>query len=403
MTNGKNISIVNETATKKKIKGKLLNKEGYCNFETFMTPDIDLYFVLGHRWDGKTYGAMNLMLNEYYKTATPSVYVRRLDSSIEKTELSTALDELSDTLPTYHDGVFNAFDYRSKRFYPVRYDSGKIVARGKPIIYAAALNTWQTSKGADRGQIRYLVLDEAIDERAYLKNEIKAWKNTMSTYLRHYGKTTVIILANPLNPYCPYFDHYGIHIEELEQDSITDIQYDDGQVMRFVWLPESRNQKRKGVNALLNAGSTTHSITKGKWDVGQYRCYEPSVLDACEFLYNFEVVFNRQNYLVSCYYGDNINLDVEMTLTGIFYTFTNISKSIADYTEVHTEIAITDRTVPIATQPEEKFDHFHSCNITDDLIQAFRDCRTYYDDNVTGAAIDQWLKTVVTKRGGLRP
>lgn len=387
-----------------KIKGSLLDKNGYCNYDTFIDADIDLYFIMGHRWDGKTYGALKLVLDEYFNTGTPSAYVRRLDDSLLPSEAGDLLDpfEISLTSYTKNDNTYNAFNYRSHKFYPVKNDGGKIVMRGKPVLYTASLNTWQNSKGADRGQVRYIILDEAIDDRQYLKNEVKAWKNTMSTFLRHYGRTTIIILANPLNPYCPYFEHYGIHMEKMKQGEISDIVYDDGQTMRFVWLPKSANKKRNKINSLLNAGTTNASITQGAWDVGVYRTFESDVVKACERLYQFEIVFSRMNYVVTAYYTECMPIDIEMQLTGVFYTIEKCGQS-SNSVMGESELIITDRSVSSITKSNEKYDFFHMNPITTDLIESFKTNRVYYDSNTTGAAIEQWLKVVVSKRGSVHP
>lgn len=386
-------------STKQKI-GSLLKKapngNEYVNYSAFMSDEISTYFILGHRGDGKTYGAMDLALTEYWKSHTPSVYVRRLDDSIGKSELADLLNPFGETIVKASGEKYNEFDYKSKKFYPVFNTEGKISARGKPILHCTSLNTWQNSKGSDRGLIKYFVFDEAIDERAYLKNEIKAFKNTMSTFVRDRTDVTALILANPLNPYCPYFDHYGIQIEKMKQNEVTDIHYPSGEVLRFVWLPESKKAARSK-RGILYAGNTQASITSGAWDVGQYRVYvDTDLIENAEFLFAFQITFQRITYAVRAFYINGLPIDGVKDVDGVAYI---VCPESFDVETPPYEMQITDMSIPLVKKCDEVYDFYPMNSLADEFIKAFKDHMVYYDSNTTGAAIEQWLKVVVGMRG----
>ena len=57
-------------------------------------------------------------------------------------------------------------------FVPAYQEEGKVINKAdKPILFTAALNTWNTTKGEDRGELAYIVFDEFMTRDLYLKDE----------------------------------------------------------------------------------------------------------------------------------------------------------------------------------------------------------------------------------------
>jgi len=127
-----------------------------------MDPAIDLYFVMGHRGDGKTYGALDLVIDAY-QSGEASAYVRREAEMITGREAGLLFNPFTGAdskLEQATGGKYNNVVYRSKQFKPVLtdWDSGDTLATGSTILHTAALSTWETSKGQDRGFLRYISL-----------------------------------------------------------------------------------------------------------------------------------------------------------------------------------------------------------------------------------------------------
>lgn len=357
----------------------LLDRAGYANFDSFMSDDdgIDVYVVLGHRGDGKTYGAIKKVIDHYYTTGTPSAYVRRAAESIKAGEVAPLFAPF---VPAYikkrSKKLHNNVVYRSKVFKPCFTDeNGKNSQAGLPILYTAALSTWQTSKGPDRGQMRYIILDEYIDANGYISGEIAAWINTLSSFMRNRDGTKIILLGNPLNQYSPYHDYYGIDVDDMKQGTIADITYSTGAKLRFVWLPESPAENRP-VNKILDISSKLSSVTKGAWDIKAYRHRTREMAENSDILYSVGVEFRRHR----------IRGDVCALPSGMVYVFFYPSDNFKNCLKIYSDRYDPDdmRYTPIIARDAVDLE----------LSEIIREDRDFYATNGIGNIVENWLKTV---------
>lgn len=357
---------------------KLLDRIGYANFSAFLDDSIDVYMILGHRGDGKTYGAIKIAIDDYYATGLPSCYARRSDEQIKTGVVSPLFSPFSpDYLLKVSGKQHNAVTYRSNVFTPCFLaDDGKKTGAGMPMMYTTALSTWQKFKGPDRGQIRNMILDEYIDAVGYLPGEVSvAWVNTLSTYLRDRGGTRIFLLGNPLNPYSPYHDYYGIDVEEMKQGTIADITYKTGAKLRFVWLPESPHENRP-VNKILDIFSNLTSVTKGAWDLKAYPHRSREMAAESTTLYSVGVCFRRHT----------IRGDVCALPSGMMYLFFYPSENFKNCLKVY-----SDRYDPVDTRYTPILGRDPVDLEIADLIRSDLD---YYATNKTGSIVENWMKMV---------
>lgn len=195
--------------------------------------DCILNLVFGQRSNGKTYGVDEKALELWADNGNPSCYMRRYDESIRPKNIKHLLDPFSDPefnakgngkLSELTDGKYNTFTYVSGEFYAVFKDpeTGKITAKSKtPVLRCVSLNTMETWKGQDGGYYNIICFDEAISRESYLTNEYDTFLQCLSSIARlSEYPTKVFILANTLQKYNPYFDEFGIDVEQLEQGKI---------------------------------------------------------------------------------------------------------------------------------------------------------------------------------------
>lgn len=358
---------------------KLLDKNGYANYPAFLDDSIDVYMIVGHRGDGKTWGAVKLAIDDYYSTGQPSVYCRRSDEQIKAGVVSPLLSPFCPNyLSKVSHNLHNAVTYRSNAFTPCMLDADKGTRSnaGMPLLYTTALSTWQKFKGADRGQIRNMILDEYIDANGYLDDEVlTCWINTLSTYLRNRDGTRIFLLGNPLNPYSPYHDYYGIDIDEMKQGTVADITYQTGAKLRFIWLPESP-AKNRPVNKILDIFSNLSSITKGQWDLKAYRHRSREMAAASDTLYSVGICFRRHT----------IRADVCALPSGMIYLFCYPSENFKNCLKVY-----SDRYDPVDTRYTPILGRDPVDLEIADLIRADLD---YYATNKTGSIVENWQKMV---------
>lgn len=367
----------------KRKEAALLDKEGYCNYSAFMDPAIDLYFVMGHRGDGKTYGALDLVIDAY-RSGEASAYVRREAEMITGKEAGLLFNPFTGAdsrLEQATGGKYNNVVYRSKQFKPVLtdWDSGDTLATGSTILHTTALSTWETSKGQDRGFLRYIIFDEVITAGRYLPDEPFKWVNTLSSLMRTRSGTQIIMLANPLNQFCPYFDWYGIEIERFKPGTVADLKYDSGARLRFVWLPPTA-EKLRPVNKILSINAKTDSVTRGTFDIKTYRHLPSGMYKQSEILYSIGIRFVRQT----------VRCDVcSAPAAGGLYMFFYPSDRFDDCLRIYDDAAGIWDSRHTST--------FIRDTIGQEMLDLFRRGRDFYSTNSTGNIVENWIKNFIKK------
>ena len=92
--------------------------------------------------------------------------------------------------------IYNSIFYRSNCFYLCCYQDGVKVAQDKkPFCRCYAINTAETTKGQDVGEIKYIFFDEFITRQFYLANEFILFQNLLSSIVRHRAGIKIYMVA----------------------------------------------------------------------------------------------------------------------------------------------------------------------------------------------------------------
>lgn len=233
--------------------------------------------IIGQRSNGKTYGWCQMCIDHYFDDGLHSAYIRRLDTQIATSNLETLFDPQIDRIKKKSNGKWNGVIYRANAFYFCRYEENKAgytvkVAQDKnPFCRTYAINTWETSKGPDRGKVWSICFDEFITDKFYLAREFKWFQNLLSTIMR--GRPCeIFMLANTISKSCLYFREMGIrHIREMSKGELD--VYHIGKTSKQIAVEYSDNP---GATEEINDffafdNPELKMITSGDWEIGMYR------------------------------------------------------------------------------------------------------------------------------------
>ena len=254
--------------------------------------------IIGQRSNGKTYGWCRMALEHYFSDGLHSAYIRRLDTQIENKNLDTLFDPHLSWIEKKSEGAWNRVVYRGNAFYLARYaedkagNMQKVAQDSKPFCRTYAVNTWETTKGPDRGRVWSICYDEFITKKYYLANEFRDFLQLLSTIMR--GRPCeIFMLANTVSKSCLYFREMGIrHIRDMAQGELD--VYHVGQTDKNIVIEYSDNP---GASAEVSDffafdNPELSMITSGAWEIAMYRHAPDGMGRRGRILQNFYIEYD---------------------------------------------------------------------------------------------------------------
>lgn len=325
--------------------------------------------IIGKRSNGKTYAVIHKGIEEFLKTGKKFAYIRRYRDDITAPNLSQLLDPHN--VEEMSTGQWDGVDYRSRQFYFTYTEDGKKY-KSDPVCDTFALNTWERSKGADRGEYSLIIFDEFITRDQYLKDEVNIFLNVISSLMRNRTGTPIYMIANTVSQFCPYFADFGINPAELEQGKIytprdnVAIEYcaDNGAATADYF----RGFKQSKISM----------ITRGAWEIRDYARLENSYKNY-NFVLRFFIEFRDRTICGEMREGNG-------HLFLYFYPFTG---------------EIKDRENTIIYSPKTSGNVLHGKDIKYQPTSAHKliaelitNDKVFYSDNMTGEGVRAFIQGV---------
>lgn len=358
----------------------LNRKTGYLDYSAIFEPDVSIYMILGQRSDGKTYGIIQDSIQAYSKTGIPSAYIRRFAESCTKSLLQDLTRPHGQTIKKTTAGKFTASEYRARRFYYTNLGDDPETDK-KPFLHVFALNTWETAKGADSGEYHNVIFDEFVSNNKYLPNEYNVFENVLSSILRNRNKTRLIMLGNPINQICPYFDEFNIEPHKLKPGDIVYRVSGSGVKLKFVYVPPM-SEKHRTLHSIFDFNKHG-SIQTGYWEYGEFPHIPGGMIAESTPIYSFAIMFRNQFAVCEFYQKSDFIY--------CFWRPGNPDKILNDreiilYSDMH------------LFQPNV-FTAFYKSRITEIYDQCIKSNRQYFSDNKTGNLIKNWYQEFVRNGG----
>lgn len=242
------------------------NSLKFYNSRQLRKKKCDYYIIIGQKSNGKSYDIKSLLVTEAYRTGRLFAYMRRWysDRTASKVERYFSDETFFDT------NNFGKFDeiqcYTDTIYLGNKTDKG-VKTREKVIGYSVSLQNEQHFASLPFPNVYNILFEEFITDTGYLghsMDEIDIFMRMTSTILRHRKDTTIYLLGNTINRFCPYFQHFNIDVTKIEKGNI------------YYYTYERKNEPPLIIgleycdNIVSNAkifGKSAHMINGGEWQV----------------------------------------------------------------------------------------------------------------------------------------
>ncbi len=361
---------------------KIKSKSKYYDIKNIDNTNAVYRMIIGQRSNGKTYAVIRKILDEFIISGNSSAYIRRYADDIKRTNLLNLINPHMEYIQKHTR--YNDVEYKSNMFTLIkRNDKGAIVERDdKPFLYCLALNTWERSKGQDRGFVSYIVFDEFMTRSGYLYDEFSKFSNILSSLIRNRTETVIYMLANTVNKFCPYFEEMGLkEVDKQEQGTIAYYTYNNDKLTVAVEYCAQAEATKNVEYYYAFDNPQLEMIKNGSWEEDSYKHISEIEWNVCNdnIVFKFFVVF-YDNIIV----GELHKIQGHRALT--FHKFGNSNYKITDKDLVYTNAAFTSRY----------WAHDFSINNTKKQ-RIVKDCFSqgldYYENNTIGEIIRNFKLT----------
>ena len=355
--------------------------------------DATYNLIYGERGNGKTFSICHLILDAYLSEGLPSAYVRRLDEMIKQGNLETLFSDPEHIkfIEEKSEGKWNFVKYQFHGFYLQKRDPNNNILLAKdtrPFCRTYALSTSETTKGADRGQVKYVFFDEFITRAFYLSNEIVLFESTLESIIRKRPGVKIFMVANTVNKHCPYFKHMGLtNIKKQEQGTI-DI-YLLGRKGTKIACEYTKNNDEAASEIAEEYycfnNPQVEMIKSGAWEFDLYRLIPKGISKLMPEL-TFFIEFDGT------------------TTAGRLYMYND--SPIICFTPKTTEIKDRENTIiycddNCSASPLHQMELARAPTIAQEIIlDLFKQHKTYFATNDVGEHVQNWLK--YSTKGGLK-
>lgn len=249
-------------ASEKKVSTNKSSK--WYDLRPILDKNADFNLIVGQRGNGKTYGIMKHCITEYKESNGKYrfAYIRRWADDIKGFRAEQLLFPLQKVIEELFGAGYTITYYRHK-YYLVNADGVKVDIVG----YCLALSEASHTKSVAYTGVKNILFDEFIQmagERV-LPDEMSKYENTLSTIIRDAQDVKVFMAANTVSKFSPYFPHFALDINKIEQGEIVvkDLPLDDG----FVRVALEYCEYNEEVGKAVSKYATSQMIKTGQWEI----------------------------------------------------------------------------------------------------------------------------------------
>ena len=346
-------------------------------------PDAHYYMCIGERSNGKTYSAMDYCLERFIENGEQFAYIRRYGEDIKIAQMSElfAGHIKNGRISQLTQGEWTTIIFERKKFYLARLDEeDKVVKNTVPCGFVFDLSGMEHYKSVAFPDITTIVFDEFMARRGYLPNEFELFQNVLSTIIRLRDNVKILMLANTVNKYCPYFAEMGLnHVKDQKQGTIDVYHYGESGLQVIVEYCESASSKGGKLSDVYFSfdNPRLQMITQGNWEINAYPRlpfkYRPK-----DVLFQFFIHFDKE-YV----HGEIINNPNRDGIVLYFHPKTTEIKN------PKSDVVYTDYPAPnwnYRMQITKQSDY-----LSKKIIALIRENRAFYATNECGEIVRNYL------------
>ena len=252
----------------------------YFTLDRIMNENADYNIIIGERGNGKTFAIQKHLVETFLATGKQCFLLRRWMEDVKGAMAQNFWDgNLLTQLSDMSNGRFTSIVYRNGKYICVSYDD-----KGKPIIddnntigFVWDVNESERLKGQSFPNVQNIVYEEFISlaTLGYIPNELTFFLNIISTIVRDRTDVKIWLLGNTVNPYNPFFEHFGINGLSLKQGEIwTKFDPATGCKVALEFCSKRRVGSIFGTSAKYFAFGTNDGssdmIVSGQWQIPDY-------------------------------------------------------------------------------------------------------------------------------------
>ena len=175
--------------------------DGYYHITNLIKsyPEAKYYVVFSLRSNGKSYSALEYILERFLAGKGQGAIIRRYDLDFKQRRGGAMFASLVQNGVVYNmsNGMYNNVLYRAGEFW-LRYvnDEGEVIRTStEPFCYGFALTGNEHDKSTGYPSVTTIVFDEFISRTGYLQDEFVLLMNTISTIIRRRSDVKIIMLG----------------------------------------------------------------------------------------------------------------------------------------------------------------------------------------------------------------
>ena len=338
----------------------------------------------GERSNGKTYQCLLRGLTHHVKTGKQIAIIRRWKEDFRGKRAAAYFDNLicngngENKVKELTNGKYETITYNAGKWFLAYFDEEeqKYITAPNPFAYAFALSDMEHEKGNSYPLIDIIFFDEFMTRGTYLPDEFILFMNTVSTIVRSRDNVQIIMAANTVSQYCPYFEEMGLsHVRQMKKGAIDVYNYGDSNLKVAIEYCDSPNTFKPSDVYFAFDNPKLKMITGGAWELDIYPHLQNKYSEK-EVVFMYFVVFKE--HILQC---EIVVRDNE--------AFTFIHKKT-------TPLKAEDRDVIFTTEADQRSNYFG--RLTKPVTKAgkkilyfFANNKVFYQSNEVGEIMQHYL------------
>lgn len=240
------------------------SKLKFYSLNRIMATKSDVMLIIGQRGNGKTFSVCKYFITEYKRTRKRFCYIRRWADDIKGYRAEQLFQPLQKEIEKIYGDGYTIQYYRHK-YYLVNEAGEKLDIVG----YCLSLSEASHTKSVAFVDVGFILFDEFVQMAGEptLRDEMLKYENVLSTIIRSKTDVLIFLCANTVSKFSPYFVHYGIDINKVNQGEIVTKEYpldDDKGVLRVSLEYCEYNEE---IGKRSSKYTTSKMITTGQWEI----------------------------------------------------------------------------------------------------------------------------------------
>ena len=354
----------------------------YYTLDRILKTNAAYNIIIGERSNGKTYAALMYGLKRFFDNGEQMAIIRRWQVDIRGSRASDMFTALiaNGEIKRLSGGKYEGVYHYGGKFYVCTYDDNRkaLYNENDLFCYSFALSDTEHNKSISYPYITTIVFDEFLTRQVYLQDEFVLFMNTISTIIRQRTNVKIFMLGNTVSKYCPYFKEMGLtNIHKQEQGTIDVYTYGKSELKVAVEYAESIKKYKKNNYYFAFNNPKLSMITGGAWELDIYpHC--PIKYTKKDIIFIYFIIFNEKIYQAEI-----------VTKDRAYFTFIH---------EKTTPIQKPDKDLIYTLENDARMNYNTNILLPRNTLEKrvlwfFQTNKVFYQDNDTGEAISNFIKT----------